>query len=126
MCLFTSSLFVSGHLTPSFIIPFLKVSLCLFRMGNSLIKRSEFWEPVWQGLVWSSIIVNLYREDLNLLLIILITFVFVWLVCLLSSGRRFILRHSYFIVPFTLPFLYPQTLQTTSHCTFGLFMVGCL
>jgi hypothetical protein len=61
MCLFTSSLFVSGHLPPSIIIPFLRVSLCLFRMGHSLIKCSEFWEPVWQGHVWSSNIVNLYR-----------------------------------------------------------------
>ena len=65
MCLFTSSLFVSGHLPPSFIIQFLRVSLCLFRMGHSLIKCSEFWKPVWQGHVWSSIILNLYREDLT-------------------------------------------------------------
>ena len=60
-CLFTSSLFVSGHLPPSFIIPFIRVFLYLFKMGHYLIKRSEFWEPVWQGHVWSSIIENLYR-----------------------------------------------------------------
>jgi len=40
-CLFTSSLFLSGHLPPSIIIPFLRVSLCLFRMEHSLIKCSE-------------------------------------------------------------------------------------
>ena len=65
MCLFTSSLFVSGHLPPSIIIPFLRVSLCLFRMGHSLIKCSEFWGPVWQGHVCSCVILNLYRQDLN-------------------------------------------------------------
>jgi hypothetical protein len=61
MCFFTSSVFVRGLLTPSFIIPFLRVSLCLFRMGYSVIKCWEFWDHVWEAQVWCSLILNLYR-----------------------------------------------------------------
>ena len=34
-------------------------------MGHNLIKCSEVWEPVWQGHVLWSIILNLCRQDLN-------------------------------------------------------------
>jgi hypothetical protein len=38
MYMFASSLFDGGHLPPTFVIPLLRVSLCLFRMVHSLIR----------------------------------------------------------------------------------------
>jgi len=59
--LFTSSLLDGGHLTPAFVIPFLRVSLCLFSIVHSLIRCSVLWEPIWQEHVGSSNILNLWR-----------------------------------------------------------------
>jgi hypothetical protein len=59
--LFASSVFSSVHLPPAFVIPFLRVSLCLFRMVHSLVRCSVLWGTIWQGHVGSSIILNLYR-----------------------------------------------------------------
>jgi hypothetical protein len=101
MCLFTSSLFVSDHLPPSFIIPFLRVSLCLFRMGHSLIKFWKFWEPVWQGHVWSSIILNLYTLRVCISIYIhncvkcLKTTVGIELNEICSEWEKYIKRHCY-------------------------------
>jgi len=55
MYMFASSLFDGGHLSPAFVIPLLRVSLCLFTMVHSLIRYSVLWEPFWQGHVGSSI-----------------------------------------------------------------------
>jgi hypothetical protein len=53
--LFASSLIDSGHLPPAFVIPFISVSVCLFRMVHFLIRCSVLWERIWQGHVGSSV-----------------------------------------------------------------------
>ena len=82
----------------------MRVSLCLFRMVQSLIRWSVFWGPIWQAHVGSSVILNLCNYDPNFPCAVttvkrLGSFAVFWQVCLLPSGSKFLLRHLYFYCP---------------------------